>query len=93
MEALSGLLEKSFEDHAQLDPEYTPGAKGLIGPKTIQKVRRTMPQLLSLLREVDTLKDSYEIYLNELRTSPRSGRNVNEIKNIIQQLQKENEDE
>ena len=93
LEALSGLLEKSFEDHAQLDPQYTPGAKGLIGPKTIQKVRKTMPELLSLLREVDTLKDSYETYLNELRTSPRSGRNVNEIKNIIQQLQKEDKDE
>ena len=93
LRSMRGLLSRAFSSYAQTDPDYFPDAAGQFDEKTVTKDRRIALRIRSLLKDVITLEQNYEIFLSGGSKASRRGTrkrpsstNKEETLNVIEQL-------
>ena len=105
LSGLKKQLGRAFAFYASHDPEYDPEALNKYKEDTVQKYRSRAAQIRSVLKDVITLERAYTDYFDTLSGSNikkrlqkgdedvsryfGGGNNLDETKNIIQQLIKE----
>ena len=105
LSGLKKQLGRAFAFYASHDPDYEPDALNKYKEETVQKYRSRAANIRSVLKDVITLERAYTDYFNTLSGSNikkrlqkgdedvsryfGGGNNLDETKNIIQQLIKE----